>query len=138
MILIFHVPPQGARDVRVLYPDYIYGELVNKGDEFKKKCQIDDLNEPFRMQSHFRMLINRKLQMKPYQLHLIFDFLISLLPPGEDVSPIANVVYEYHQSNENQLDINLVLDFIKSISPKGTVLFREHTSKCYLRCNHSW
>ena len=80
MILIFHVPPQGARDVRVLYPDYIYGELVNKGDEFKKKCQIDDLNEPFRMQSHFRMLINRKLQVKPYQIHLIFDFLISLLP----------------------------------------------------------
>ena len=99
--------------------------MVNsyKGDEFVKKCQIDDLNEPFTIQTHFRMLINRKRQMKPYQLHLIFDFLISLLPPGEDVSPIANVVYEYHQSNENQHDINLVLDFIKSISSRGTVLF---------------
>ena len=99
--------------------------MVNsyKGDEFVKKCQIDDLNEPFTIQTHFRMLINRKRQMKPYQLHLIFDFLISLLPPGEDVTPIANVVYEYHQRNENQLDINLVLDFIKSISSRGTVLF---------------
>ena len=86
-----------------------------------KKCQIDDLNEAFTMQTHFRMLINQKRKMKPYQLHLIFDFLISLLPPGEDVTPIANVVFEYHQNNEKILDINLVLDFIKSISSRGTV-----------------
>ena len=73
------------------------------------------------MQTHFRMLINQKRKMKPYQLHLIFDFLISLLPPGEDVTPIANVVFEYHQNNEKIIDINLVLDFIKSISSRGTV-----------------
>ena len=84
-----------------------------------KKCQIDDLNEPFIMQSQFRKLINQKRQMKPYQLHLIFDFLISLLPPGEDVSPIANVVYEYHQNNEKILDINRVVYFIKSITSRG-------------------
>ena len=84
-----------------------------------KKCQIDDLNEPFIMQSQFRKLINQKRQMKPYQLHLIFDFLISLLPPGEDVSPIANVVYEYHQNNEKILDINRVVHFIKSITSRG-------------------
>jgi len=87
-----------------------------------KKCQIDDLNEPFIMQSQFRKLINQKRQMKPYQLHLIFDFLISLLPPGEDVSPIANVVYEYHQNNEKILDINRVVYFIKSITSRGVII----------------
>ena len=114
--------------------------IVNshKGDEFVKKCQIDDLNDAFTMQTQFRMMINRKRQMKPYQLHLIFDFLISLLPPGEDVSPIANVVYEYHQNNENKLDINLVLDFIKSISSRGTVLFKTHVINLYFRYYHSW
>ena len=91
-----------------------------KGDEFVKKCEINDLNDAFIMQDQFRLLINQKRKMKPYQLHLIFDFLISLLPPGEDISPIANVVYEYHQDNENELPINLVVNFIKSISAKGS------------------
>jgi len=38
------------------------------------------------------------------------------------LGPIASVVYEYYQKNENKLEIYLVRDFIKKIKESGTII----------------